>query len=388
MDNEAVTTTLIAASDTWSLLAILVGVGALGLVAERSRVGQWLSAVVATMGGTFLLSNLLIIPADAPIYDVVWTYLVPLAIPLLLFRADLRRIVREAGPMLIAFVIGAVGTVLGTLVAFWLVPLGPEGWKLAGIFSATYIGGSINYAGAADALGLHSGDLLTAGVAADNLVMALYFVLLFALPSVTWLAARFTTRRQDAAAGPVLAAAGPPADSDTPTLELDVLARALAVATLVCAIGYGVAGWLGVGAAGILVVTALVVALATLFPVWSRELAAADRVGVFLMQIFFATIGASANLGIVIRVGPWLLAFAAIILTVHLIFLLVAGRLLGLELPELIIASNANMGGPTTAAAMAVARKWQHLVIPAVLCGTLGYATATFIGIALGHALH
>ena len=387
MNNGAVTTTLIAASDNWSLLAILVGVGALGLVAERSRVGKWLSAVVATMGGTFLLSNLSIIPADAPIYGVVWSYLVPLAIPLLLFRADLRRIVREAGPTLIAFLVGAIGTVIGTVVAFNVVPLGAEGWKLAGIFAATYIGGSINYAGAADALGLHSGDLLTAGVAADNLVMAVYFVLLFALPSVAWLAGRFATRRQEAS-GDLLPTDEPQAGSDTQALEIGTLALALAVATTVCAVGYGVAGWLGIGAAGILVVTALVVALATVFPSWAQELSAADRVGVFLMQIFFATIGASANLGIVIRVGPWLLAFAGIILAIHLVFLLVAGRLLGLELPELIIASNANMGGPTTAAAMAVARKWQHLVIPAILCGTLGYATATFIGMALGHALH
>jgi len=43
------------------------------------------------------------------------------------------------------------------------------------------------------------------------------------------------------------------------------------------------------------------------------------------------------------------------------------------------------MGGPTTAAAMAVARRWKTLVIPAILCGTLGYAVATFIGVAVGH---
>ena len=40
-----------------------------------------------------------------------------------------------------AFACGAVGTVIGTIVAFQVVPLGEEGWKLASIFSATYIGG-------------------------------------------------------------------------------------------------------------------------------------------------------------------------------------------------------------------------------------------------------
>jgi uncharacterized membrane protein len=36
---------------------------------------------------------------------------------------------------------------------------------------------------------------------------------------------------------------------------------------------------------------------------------------------------------------------------------------------------------------MATARRWEQLVIPAILCGTLGYAIANFIGIAVGYAL-
>ncbi len=371
---------LIPAANTWGLLAVLLGAGAFGLWAEKTAWGARLSGAVVSIGTTFILSNLGVIPASAPVYDMVWSYLVPLAIPLLLFRADLRRILREAGPTLLAFLAGAVGTVVGTVVAFQLIPLGEEGWKVAGIFCATYVGGSMNYVAVAEALGLRSADLVAAGMAADNLVMTLYFLLLFALPGIVWLRRGYRSRVEEAE--------GETGSYwDNRSISLVDLAVSLAVAAVSCAVGFGLASWMGWKGGGILVLTALVVGVATLLPGRLGSLGGAEEMGTLLMQVFFAAIGASANIGVVLRVGPVLVLFAATILLVHLVIILVAGRLMGLDLIEVVIASNANMGGPTTAAAMAVARRWETLVIPAILCGTLGYATATFIGVAVAHWL-
>ena len=119
--------TLISPENDWALWAVLLASGAFGLWAERTRWGSKLSGAVIAIGAAFVLSNLRVIPSSAPAYDVVWSFLVPLAIPLLLFTADLKRIIREAGPTLLAFAAGAVGTVLGTWLAFEVVPLGEEG---------------------------------------------------------------------------------------------------------------------------------------------------------------------------------------------------------------------------------------------------------------------
>ncbi len=371
---------LISPDQTWALWAILLAAGAFGLWAERTPWGSKLSGAVVAIGATFVLSNLRIIPAEAPAYGVVWSYLVPLAIPLLLFKADLRRIIREAGPTLIAFAAGAVGTVLGTFVAFHIVPLGPEGWKLAGIFCSTYVGGSLNYMASAEALGLRSGDVLAAGIAADNLAMTLYFLVLFALPSLPWLRRRFAHRVEEVDTEVEIGA-------DGPRIGVRGMATSLAVAASVCALGYGLAAAAGVSSAGILFVTTIIVVLATAFPKTLGSMTGAHEIGVLLMQIFFAAIGASASVALVLKHGVRLFVFALVILAVHLVVILVIGRLFKLDLAEIVIASNANMGGPASAAAMAVARRWETLVIPAILCGTLGYAIATFVGVAVGHWL-
>jgi uncharacterized membrane protein len=378
---------LIGPQDHWAVWTVLCGAAAFGLWAERTRWGSRLSGAVIAIATTLVLSNLGVLPSDpdTPAYALTWSYLVPLAIPLLLFAADLRRILREAGPTLVAFVAGAAGTVLGTVVAFHVVPLGEEGWKLAGIFCATYVGGSMNFVAVSKALALESRDLLTAGFAADNLVMAVYFIVLFALPSWGWLRRTIGERRVPAAGedereGPVETSASGRADVLT-------LTAGLALAVAVCAAGFWCEWVSDLAGSGILFLTGLTVAVATLAPRAMARLHGTADLGSLLMHLFFAVIGASANVAVVLRVGPGLFLFAAVILAVHLAVILLAGRLLKVDLAEVVIASNANMGGPTTAAAMAVARRWDALVIPAILCGTLGYAVATFVGVAVGRLL-
>jgi len=378
---------IIGPDQSWMLWAILILSATFGIWAEQNtKWGNKLSAVVISILITFLLSNLYIIPTESATYGVVWSYLVPLAVPLLLFKANIRRIIREAGPTLVAFGIGSVGTLVGTYIAFKTIPLGAEGWKLAGIFSSTYIGGSMNYVATSEALHFHSSDLLTAGVAADNLVMTIYFLILFALPGVGFLRKHYKNVHQQNAENMQDTEVFEENSDENPNL-LD-MGKGLSIGLLAAAISFYLQHLIGIQGSAILIITLLVVAVATLFPKQMNAIRGADQIGTFLMQIFFAAIGASANILVVMKVGPILFLFAGLILFVHLIFILIFGRLFNLDLAEIVIASNANMGGPTTAAAMAVGRRWKSLVIPAILCGTLGYAIATFIGVGMAYWLH
>ncbi len=97
--------------------------------------------------------------------------------------------------------------------------------------------------------------------------------------------------------------------------------------------------------------------------------------------------GANGSIDSVITTAPALFLFSLIQIAVHLGFILGVGKLLKFDMRELLLASNANVGGPTTAAGMCTAKGWRTLVVPAVLIGIFGIAIATFLAIAFGVAV-
>jgi uncharacterized membrane protein len=115
--------------------------------------------------------------------DFTNKFLVSLAVPLLLFDSDLRRVLSDTGSLLIAFIVGSISTIIGTLVAYPLIPLkalGKDSWRVASALAARHIGGAINFVAVSETLGVE-GSAISAAIAADNVVVALYFGLLFYL---------------------------------------------------------------------------------------------------------------------------------------------------------------------------------------------------------------
>ena len=370
---------MIAADDTLALWTSLLALAAAGFWFDRTRLGGRLSGVVLILVAGLVLSNLNVLPMAAPVYDHVWTYLVPLAIPLLLVQANLALIVRESGPTLLAFLLAALATLAGVLLGIWLVPLGPETAKLAGIFAATYIGGSVNFAAVASMLALGDDAVLAASLAADNLGGTLYLIVLMVLPSLAILR-RFLGDRELRSEGQDRVSTSAPAVPFSPT----GVAMALALSGAIVLLSRALAASVGLAPSYILLVaTALTVALATLVPRLPSRLPGAYELGTLMMYLLFGTIGAGADLSALLTHAPQIMAFVAIILTTHLCLIILLGRLFRLTVAELVIASNAAVMGPAPAAALAGARGWRPLVTPAVLCGVLGYALANFIGTAL-----
>jgi len=378
------TSSLISADWTFAVWGVMFAIATFAIKMEDTRIGSTVSGVVIAIAVAILLSNTYVIPKSSPAYDVVWSYLLPMAIPLLLLKADLRRIIPETGGMLIAFLFGTLGTIIGVLVGVWLLPLGDASAQLAGIFSATYIGGSMNMAAVAEVVKIDP-SLLSASVAADNVVGVVYLGLLALMPAFkllrAWIPSEIIDQTelldrdhhhhlQDA-------------DDDRPRFDLMHICFALSLSLIICALGYFIAEILGIKSYSILFITALAVLVANLFPRQLEKLQGDYDVGMLIMYLFFVAIGASADIAQMIDGALVIVLFTLVIIFFHAVTILLAGKLFKLDLAEVIVASNACAMGPAPAAAMAAGKRWKVLITPAVMLGVFGYVIANFIGVYL-----
>ena len=373
---------LIAADNHLAVMAALFVIAGAGFVLEKTRLGAQLTGAVAAILLAIAAANIGLIPHDAAAYSFVFTYLVPVLIPLFLFQADLRKIFFESTRMTVAFLLASIGTVVGVTVAALMLDLGGLGAAavmadgqrepaIAGLFASTYIGGSVNYAALGEITGLKDdASFFSAATAVDNLFSAVYLGFLALMPGWAWLARKFATHDGEGATREV---------GNAPISAMS-LALALAAALSIVALGDGLVAWLDLQGWRYVLISALTLILATIFPVLPRLLAGSFELGVALSFVFFAAIAAGANLTAMIQVAPLLILMVFILLFIHALLTFGLGSLLGLSMPELIIASNAAVLGATTAPALAATKGWRHLVTPGVLVGVLGYALGTFLG--------
>ena len=79
-------------------------------------------------------------------------------------------------------------------------------------------------------------------------------------------------------------------------------------------------------------------------------------------------------------VGITLLLFAGLAVFLHGVIVIILGGLLYRDWEMIAIVSQANVGGGTTAIALAESFGRKELILPAILVGTLGTALGTYLG--------
>ena len=385
----------ISSDNTWMLWTFLVVWSAISIVLEQKY--KWASKVtgaIIALLGAIIFANLKIIPTESSVYDSVWTYVVPVAIPLLLLKADIKKVKNESGKMLGAFHVSALGTVAGTFIsAFLLSSLIPHIAEIAGMMTGSYIGGGANFVAMTNAFKTPE-NITNATIVADNLVMAVYFFVTMSIPSILFFKNKWgmATEGEESSGG-----------SSTYWTKKEISLKDIAVSL---AIAFSVASlsnllseyisaiiptsnmilkiaktiWYYIGARLMLIV-------ATVFSKQLEEINGAEEIGTFLIYLFFVVLGVPASISEIIKNGAFILIFCILAVSIHLVVTLLVGKMFKFKLDELLLASNACIGGPTTAVAMAIAKGWNSLIVPTMIAGVWGYVLGNYAGIIVGHIL-
>ena len=327
-----------------------------------------------------ILSNSGLITDESPTYDFLMSYGVSAAIIFILLSVDIKSI-KDAGPtMLKAFALGAIGSALGSFSMALLLhsSLGSETWKLAGQFTGTYIGGGMNFAALGRAFQT-SPDLFTAGIAADVIITSVWLLVCLAAPAFL-----------DKSAPSVIAESGNQnsytlekslyhSNGDVPVIHIAVLITIVFAAIFVAEQLAAQFTFLP----EILWLTTVVLLVAQI--PYVKNISCGAMLGNYLLLLFLASNGAKSLVANIVDVGPAVFYFATGTIFIHGLFIFGVGWLMKINGGTLAVASQANVGGPSSALALAGARGLPKLVLPGIAVGLLGYAVGNYLGLGVAH---
>ncbi|MGE0640438.1 MAG: DUF819 domain-containing protein [Thermoanaerobaculia bacterium] len=338
-----------------------------------------------------LATSLGLLPATSPLYGALSRYLLPASLVLMLLSTDLRAIVRLGPRALGAIAAAAAGIALGAIVAFLVLgdALGDEAWKGLAALTATWTGGSANLIAVATSLGL-SPETQGIAILVDTVVGYSWMGILIALSArQAALDRRLRAERGEVAAMGARIEARLARDR-RPLLTGDAVTL-IAVALATAALGL----WLGtllppVGdvltpfAWGILIVTSAGILL-SLTPLARLDGAGASGLGYAGFYLLLASVGAQADLHRIFTQPLWIVA-GAIMILVHAAVLLAALRWMRAPSFFLGAASQASIGGYSSAPV--VAEIFQAGLAPVgLLLAVLGNILGTYLGLAVAQLL-
>lgn len=381
---------LITPDHNFALLAILFIIVAFSIIGDQKRWFGNISGALVAIILAAILTSISVIPSGSnpdlsvPVYNFAFTYLIPFSVPLLLFNIQLKQILQRSGRLMGIFVIGAIGVVIGAVLSGLLLDLGDETYKLAAVYTATYIGGSVNFMAVADTFDFLKSPLFAASIVVDNTLTIFYIMLLFLMPKMKLFKRLFPFTNSYAPSAPI------PKEAPQHEALLEQIATSLAISAFIVIIGKASAPYIEQLLntdikLDLLLITMLILIAANVFPKPLQRLEqTAFQLGTYMLYFFLAVIGASCDLKTLFTASPKVLLFALITLLVHLAFTLLLGRWFKYSIEEIAISSGANAGGVSISAPMAASFGLKEAVTPAILIGIMGYVLGTFLGIGVG----
>jgi len=362
------------------VLSVLTFIVLLAVYAEKTKWGKPLGAALLAIVFTAVIANLGGIPSASnsiSLYDGIFTYIAPLSIFYLMLGVNLSAIKKAGLPMIGLFVLGSFATVLGIVLAWYLLEpesrLGENGAVIAGMLTGTYTGGSVNFNAIALEYDFQKQGALYAGtIAVDNVVTTVWIIATLVFPRLlrkVWKDKKGVTHKTEGHSEP-----------NEQGLDMHSMLWLVFLGLVAFGISEGLSEWFP-SIPSILTLTTIGILLAQ--TKFVSQLHGAHTLGLYMVYLFLAVIGAYCEISAVVELkelGWTLFLFTSIAVFMHGLLIIILGGLFYRDWSMIAIASQANVGGGPTALALAETFGRKELMLPAILVGTLGNALGTYLG--------
>lgn len=388
--------TLIWGDNLWSMWAVVLTVVAIAFYLEQHYkwAGKVSSVLLALIMGLILV-NVHAIPSSSPVYSAIGGYILPWAIPMLLFQSNIRKIFKESGRMLGIFMVASFFSIIGGILCGFLFrgALGDQTTGYVAVEVGADIGGSVNIVAMANAFHVDE-SLMNASLIIGNLIIIIWTAAIIAIPNMKYFRAKYRHEYIDLLESNLQAESGESLAAkywSKKEISLLDIAKCLGTSTLILALAQAFCGWINSMAMPSLVqqilgnvylaLTTLTIAGVALFPKYFENIKGANEIGTIMITLYFVQLGASANIPQILQMAPAVLGFKIIMAVINIGGMLLVGRFTHWNIEECLTCSNASLGGPTTAAAYCISKGWSDLIAPATLVGLLGYIIGNYFAV-------
>lgn len=422
---EALPNPFMTPTDSKAALSLLAS-SWVGVNMDRKFAG---SGIVATLCASTILSSLRWAPSSHVLYEASWSTFLPASLVFLLLSLPIKSVpgklkqgkftgqgVAAVLRLSIPFVIACLGSMVGCACSFRFFSTTSianfrmarsDALMAASCLVASFIGGSVNFLATANAIAssvatnVHSKTLVSSMATADVLVMALYL-------SGLSLAVRSAGLRQwfGGSSSSSVSSSGDSMSTRFSPGPSTVAFGTFPTAATCILLAWGIVNMSnriepvisslipGSACAIITLVTPLVqrVLLQTRLIDSGMLQSVSSRLFNYTFLLLFASMGMSISVPTVLQNAPVCFGFSCLALAVHSLVTLLGTKLYrslvnpSVTLDDALMASNAAIGGATTAAAFAgqaPAQQRKGLIVAGTVWGVFGYAIGTTAGLTL-----
>lgn len=313
-----------------------------------------------------------------------------IALPLLLFSLDFRRWLKQARKTLLSLILAFVSVISMVVLGYYIFGVHLDnGWKIAGLLTGVYTGGTPNMAAIKTALNVDQTTFIMTHTY-DMVISMVWFVFIISIGQKALnLILPVSRKNADEDAG-----------HDATTAEFDSyvgifkkanfipVLGALALALLVFASGYALMTLVPENAKTVIIIlyiTTISIVLSFIRRV--SQIRKSFQTGMYFIVVFSMAVASQADLSNLVHISMDLFLYVALAVWGSLIIHILLSMIFKVDTDHVIITSTALAFSPPFVPVVAGALKNKEVLIPGLTVGIIGYAVGNYLGITLAYLL-